>query len=107
MAGRNLARLVMAASVWLFPMMAAAQTSTGSIAGTVRDTTGAVLPGATVEASSPALIEKVRAAVTDSSGQYKIVELPPGVYVVTFSLSGFSGLRREGVELTTGFTATI
>jgi hypothetical protein len=61
-----------------------------SIAGTVRDESGAVLPGVTVEAASPALIEKTRTAVTDSSGQYRIVSLSPGLYTVTFSLPGFS-----------------
>ena len=79
--------------------------SSGSIAGTVRDATGAVLPGVTVEAASPALIEKVRSAVTDAQGNYKIVELRPGVYAVTFTLPGFSTYRREGLELATGFTA--
>jgi hypothetical protein len=73
----------------------------------VRDTTGAVLPGVTVEAASPALIERVRAAVTDSQGQYKIIDLRPGVYSVTFTLQGFNSLRRDGVELTTAFTATV
>src|SRR5262245_39118972 len=107
MADRHLARLWIVALAWLAPMVASAQTSTGSIAGTVRDATGAVLPGVTVEASSPALIEKIRSADTDASGQYKIIELPPGVYAVTFTLTGFSSIRREGVELTTGFTATI
>src|SRR5262245_14342010 len=105
--GRYLARLGMTACLWLSPIVAVAQTSTGSIAGTVRDATGAMLPGVTVEASSPALIEKVRSAASDASGQYKIIELPPGVYTVTFTLTGFSSVRREGVELTTGFTATI
>lgn len=81
--------------------------TSGSIAGQVRDATGAVLPGVTVEATSPALIEKVRTVVTDSQGQYQIVELRPGNYSVTFSLTGFSTVRREGVELTTGFTATV
>ena len=80
---------------------------TAGISGTAKDTSGAVLPGVSVEASSPALIEKTRAVVTDGAGQYKIVSLPPGKYVVTFSLPGFSGVKREGVELTTGFTATI
>ena len=69
----------------------------GSVAGTVSDPSGAVLPGVTVEASSPALIEKVRTAVTDGTGQYRIVNLPPGSYVVTFTLTGFSAVRREGV----------
>src|SRR5688572_2031531 len=78
-----------------------------SIAGTVRDESGAVLPGVTVEAASPALIEKTRTAVTDSSGQYRIVSLSPGVYTVTFSLPGFSTVRRDGIELTGNFTATV
>lgn len=107
MAGRYLVRLGAAASLCLLPAFGAAQTSTGAIAGTVRDTTGAVLPGVTVEVTSPALIEKVRSADTDASGQYKIVELPPGVYAVTFALSGFSTIRHEQIELTTGFTATV
>jgi hypothetical protein len=79
----------------------------GTIAGAVRDATGAVLPGVTVEAASPALIEKVRSAVTDSSGLYQIVDLSPGVYTVTFTLPGFSTLKREGIELAAAFTATI
>ncbi len=78
-----------------------------SIAGVVRDTSGAVLPGVTVEASSPALIEKVRSAVTDGTGQYRIENLRPGPYTVTFMLSGFSTVRREGIELTGTFTATV
>src|SRR5438552_8055762 len=99
---------VVAAAVWLalLPTMASAQ-GTGAIAGTVRDASGAVLPGVTVEAASPALIEKVRTAITDGSGQYKIIQLPPGVYTVTFTLPGFSVVKREGVELTADFTAPI
>jgi hypothetical protein len=81
--------------------------SGSSIAGVVRDTTGAVLPGVTVEASSPALIEKTRTVVTDGQGLYKIVDLRPGTYAVTFTLSGFGPVRREGVELTASFTATV
>ena len=80
---------------------------TAAISGTVRDTSGAVLPGVTVEAGSPALIEKVRTVTSDGAGQYKIVSLPPGVYNVMFTLPGFASIKREGVELTTGFTATI
>ena len=95
-------------AVWvcfaLVPTTAAAQ---AVIAGTVRDTSGAILPGVTVEASSPALIEKVRTAVSDSTGQYRIEDLRPGTYTVNFSLTGFSAFRREGVELTGSFTATI
>ena len=73
----------------------------------MRDTSGAVLPGVTVEAASPALIEKVRSVATDASGQYKIVDLRPGTYTVTFTLTGFSIVRREGIELTGSGTATI
>src|SRR3954447_8971033 len=71
----------------------------GGIAGVVRDTSGAVLPGVTVEASSSALIEKVRSVVSDADGQYKIIDLRPGTYVVTFTLPGFSKVKREGIEL--------
>jgi hypothetical protein len=71
----------------------------GALAGVVRDTTGAVLPGVTAEASSPALIEKTRSVVTDEQGQYKIVDLPPGTYTITFTLSGFSTLKRENLVL--------
>ena len=81
--------------------------SSGSIAGVVRDTTGAVLPGVTVEAASPALIEKTRSVVTDGSGAYKIVDLRPGTYSVTFTLTGFSTVKREGIELTSAFTANV
>jgi hypothetical protein len=89
------------------PLVAAQSATTGAIAGIVRDATGAVLPGVTVEAASPALIEKTRSVVTDGDGQYKIIELRPGGYTVTFTLPGFNVVRREGIELTTGFTATV
>jgi hypothetical protein len=89
----------------LIPSGAFAQDA--SITGTVRDSLGAVLAGVTVEASSPALIEKVRVVTTDGSGQYRIVSLRPGTYVVTFTLQGFSVVRREGIELTGSFTATV
>jgi hypothetical protein len=79
----------------------------GTIAGTAKDPSGAALPGVTVEVSSPALIEKTRTATTDSAGLYRIVNLPPGSYVVTFTLTGFNTSRREGVEVSPGFTATI
>src|SRR6266851_5076936 len=78
-----------------------------AIAGVVKDTSGAVLPGVTVEATSPVLIEKSRAATTDSAGQYKIVDLRPGAYTVTFSLSGFSMVKRDGFELAANFTQTL
>src|SRR3979411_1600572 len=90
----------------LFPAGAFAQ-QTSAIAGVVKDTSGAVLPGVTVEASSPALIETVRWGVSDSSGQYKIGSLRPGTYTVTFTLPGFSVVKRENVELTSDFTASI
>ncbi len=88
----------------LAPAVASAQ---ASITGVVRDASGAVLPGVTVEAASPALIEKARSAVTDGGGQYRIVDLRPGVYTVTFSLAGFSTIQRSGVQLTGSFTATV
>jgi hypothetical protein len=78
-----------------------------AFAGVVRDASGAVLPGAAVEASSPALIEKTRSVVTDSQGSYKIVDLRPGVYTVTFTLNGFSTVKREGLELPSDFTMTV
>src|SRR5437868_3759564 len=103
---RTFARSCWAAALLvLLPVMASAQTS--AVAGTVKDTSGAVLPGVTVEASSPALIEKVRSAVTDGNGQYKIEALRPGTYTVTFTLPGFSVVKRDAIELTSDFTATI
>jgi hypothetical protein len=92
----------------LLPAVAwAQQASASGIAGVVRDTSGAVLPGVTVEASSPALIERTRNVVTDSEGRYNIVDLRPGLYTVTFTLAGFNVFRRDGIELTSGFTATL
>jgi hypothetical protein len=88
----------------LLPSAAGAQ---ASITGLVRDTSGAVLPGVTVEAASPALIEKVRSVVTDDTGQYRIVDLRPGTYSVTFSLPGFNTVQRPGIELTGSFVATL
>lgn len=94
--------------VLLLSSTASAQQATASgIAGVVRDTSGAVLPGVTVEAASPALIEKVRSGVTDGEGRYNVVDLRPGTYVVTFTLTGFSTFRREGIVLSAGFTATV
>ncbi len=90
--------------VGLLPSSAIAQ---ATLTGVVKDASGAVLPGATVEASSPALIEKVRTAITDGTGQYRIEDLRPGTYTVTVSLSGFSTYKREGIELSGTFTATI
>ena len=82
--------------VLLLPALASAQ---ATVSGTVRDSSGAVLPGVTVEAASPALIEKVRNAVTDGTGQYRITDLPPGDYALTFALSGFTTVKRQGVTV--------
>src|SRR5437588_11799794 len=89
--------------LWL-PAIAKAQSQ---ISGQVKDESGAVLPGVTVEAASPVLIEKVRSVVTDDQGRYTIVDLRPGSYKLTFSLAGFSTLVREGVELPSTVTRPI
>jgi hypothetical protein len=81
--------------------------SQANLSGTVKDSSGAILPGVSVEAASPVLIEKSRTVVTDGSGQYRIVNLTPGTYTVTFSLSGFTTVRRDGVEVTGGGVTTI
>lgn len=92
----------------LHPLMLFAQTSgAGSIGGTVKDVSGGVLPGVTVEVASPSLIEKVRTVVTDVDGRYLVAELPPGPYTATFRLEGFGTVRREGLVLTANFTATV
>jgi hypothetical protein len=96
--------LVLAGLFVLAPVAASAQ---ASITGVVRDTSGAVLPGVSVEASSPSLIEKVRTSTTDSNGLYRIVDLRAGTYNVTFTLPGFTTVKREGVSLEGSFTATI
>jgi len=89
----------------LVPLAAWAQN--GSIAGTVKDATGLPLPGVTVEAASPVLIEKTRTSVTDDQGLYRIIDLRPGTYTVTFTLTGFSTVKREALELTSNFTVTV
>src|ERR1700704_6448106 len=94
-------------AVLLVLVVPAALFAQASITGVVRDASGAVLPGVTVEASSPALIERSRPVVTDGTGQYRIVELRPGSYVVTFTLNGFNTFRREGLELSGSFIATV
>ena len=106
MAARRLLAPAVAVVLVFVPIPAWAQ-ATGSIAGLVTDTTGGVLPGVTVEASSPALIEQVRNVVTNAEGRYEIEGLRSGTYAIDFSLPGFSVFRREGVELTAGFTASI
>ena len=90
--------------VLLLPASVFAQ---ASLTGTVRDASGGVLPGVTVEAASPALIEKVRTAITDDTGQYRIVDLRPGTYALTFTLPGFNTVKREGIELLGSSTLTI
>jgi hypothetical protein len=78
-----------------------------AITGVVKDASGGVVPGVTVEAASPVLIERVRAVVSDATGQYRIVDLRPGTYSVTFTLPGFSSVKREGIELSGTFVATV
>jgi Carboxypeptidase regulatory-like domain len=103
MSGVSRSVLIVAAAV-LLPSLAFAQ---GTLTGTVRDESGAVLPGVTVEAASPALIEKVRVAVTDDTGQYRITSLNPGTYSLTAKLTGFNLVKREGIEVSGTSTLTI
>ena len=98
---------LMAFALMAFVLLPAATYAQGSIAGSVRDSSGAVLPGVTVEASSPALIEKTRTVVTDDKGEYKVVDLRPGTYSVTFSLSGFTSVQREGITINSGYIAIL
>src|SRR5689334_15069044 len=88
----------------LLPGLAFAQ---ATIAGVVRDASAAVLPGVSVEASSPVLIEKARSVVTDGTGQYRVTDLPPGTYVLTFSLQGFSTVKRDGVAVSGSGVITV
>jgi hypothetical protein len=101
---KSLRRISLASLLTFVPAIAFAQ---ASIAGVVRDTSMAVLPGVTVEVSSPALIEKVRSSITDGTGQYRVENLRPGTYTVTFSLTGFNTVKREGIELSGSFAATV
>lgn len=102
---KRISVLIVAVAVLMLPRLGWAQAA--SIAGIVKDTSGAVMPGVTVEAASPALIEKVKTVVSDDRGAYRLVDLRPGTYTVTFSLSGFATVKREGVTLTAGFTAPV
>src|ERR1700730_12355278 len=98
--------LVTAAAMLALPAQAWAQ-STGNITGLVTDTTGDILPGVTVETASPALIERTRTVPTDAQVRYLIEALPAGTYRVTFTIAGFRTVVREGIQLSTGFTATV
>src|SRR3982751_5547267 len=97
-------RLCLLIALLLAPVAAHAQ---ATITGVVKDASGAVLPGVTVEAASPVLIEKVRSASTDGAGQYRIINLLPGTYSVTFTLTGFGTVKREDIELSGSFTAAV
>ena len=93
--------------VWAVVAVAGPASAQSAIAGVVKDVTGGALPGVTVEAASPALIERTRSAITDGNGQYRIVDLRPGEYTVTFTLTGFSVITRAGIQLPSAFTATV
>src|SRR4051794_36377963 len=94
-----LGTLLLTATLW-------AQTTAG-ISGVVRDSSSAVLPGVTVEAASPTLIEKVRSTTSDAEGRFNFVDLVPGTYSVTFTLPGFKSFKRDGITLGAGFTANV
>lgn len=98
--------LVVLAAIASTATAASGQQASG-VTGVVRDSAGLAMPGVSVEAASPVLIEKVRTAVTDGEGRYSLIDLRPGSYTVTFSLTGFSTVVREGIELGVGFTATV
>src|SRR6266576_6315549 len=97
--------IIIFSGLWWAAAAGAQQTSAST--GVAKDVSGAVLPGVTVEASSPALIEKTRTATTDGEGRYNIVDLQPGTYTVTFVLAGFGTFKRDGIALPSGFTATV
>jgi hypothetical protein len=104
-----LRRITVVVFVGLVLSVVAANTADAqsALAGVVRDASGGVLPGVTVEATSPSLIEQLRSVITDDAGQYRIVDLRPGVYKITFTLPGFGTVTREKIELISNFTATI
>src|SRR5688572_9176530 len=101
---RLLIRLILLAGLIVMTSAAWAQ---ASITGLVKDSSGAVMPGVTVEAASPALIEKVRTAVTDANGRYRIEDLRPGTYSVTFTLQGFNAFKRDGLTLSGSATTSL
>ncbi len=101
---RSAKQLAILIAVLFVPTFAFAQ---ASLTGVVRDSSGAVMPGVTVEAASPALIERVRSAITDAAGLYRIVDLRPGTYTLTFTLPGFTTVQRAGIELSGSLTLTI
>ena len=101
---RGIKYLLIAAATILMPSVAFAQ---GTLTGTVRDASGAVLPGVTVEATSPAIAGGVRTVVTDGAGIYRIINLSPGTYSLVFTLPGFNIVQRDGVVLGGGATLTI
>src|SRR5438874_1392771 len=101
---RSSGALLVLSVLLLLPSSVYAQ---AAITGVVKDASGGVLPGVTVEAASPVLIEKVRSVASDATGQYRIVDLRPGTYSVTFTLTGFSTVKREGIELSGNFVATV
>src|SRR5947208_850652 len=98
---------VLMPAFFAFLLLPAAALAQSGITGLVKDTSGAVMPGVTVEASSPALIERTRSVVTDTQGRYAIVDLRPGVYKVTFTLQGFKTVVQEAIDLPSNFTATV
>src|SRR5215212_10950517 len=106
MRSRDLFRWLLASLVLIvaLPTVARAQSAIG---GTVKDTSGAVLPGVTVEVASDVLIEKTKTVSTDGQGAYKVVDLRPGIYTITFSLQGFNTFKRDALELPSNFTATV
>jgi hypothetical protein len=104
---RDMTRTALVLLVLLAVPVASHAQTLGTIAGVVKDVSGAVLPGVTVEVASPALIEKIRTAATDGAGQYAVIDLPPGTYSVTFTLTGFGGVKRDGVDVLANFTASV
>src|SRR5881409_3056166 len=97
----------LATSLFVLLLLPASAFAQAAITGVVKDASGAVLPGVTVEAASPVLIERVRSVASDVTGQYRIIDLRPGTYEVSFTLAGFSTVKREGIELTGSFVATV